>query len=78
MTYDPNLWWLHIGYDFEGYVWANLLWYFIHVDLSNVLVWLVVTNVGKRQEASVRQEHKFVEGTCISSYYLHKLETEES
>lgn len=56
-------------YGFEGYVWANLIWYFVHIDLANVLVELLY--VGKLQEVSVWKERKGLEEckgrTCISS-----------
>jgi len=39
-------------YGFDSYVWANLIWYFVHIDLLYA---------GKLQEESVRQEHKGLE-----------------
>lgn len=46
-------------YYYDGYVWANLIWYFVDIDLENVLVDLSYT--GKLQVTSVQQEHKGLE-----------------
>jgi len=43
-------------YGYYGYMGANLLWCFMHIDVENMLTDLLYGE--KLQEAGVRQEHK--------------------